>query len=87
MRLFVGNLHFTVDEARVENFLRAHKITPLSFIILRDAEKRSKCCGFLRISDDEVDKAMKVDGKFLQGQPLKIKREGDRGKQGRTKKL
>lgn len=87
MRLFVGNLDYRVDEARVERFLIAHKITPLSFLILRDAEKMSRCCGFLRVADDQVDATLKLNGKMIEARPLQIKREGDRAKQGRTKRL
>ncbi len=73
MKLYVGNLPFSVDEEAFKNLFS--EFNPEEAALIKDKfSGRSKGFGFVTIADDEVaKKAMEaMNGKEVEGRELKV---------------
>jgi len=73
MKLYVGNLPFSVDENGLKKLFSAYKVEEAS-LIQDKFSGRSKGFGFVTISDDEeANKAIsEMNGKEVEGRELKV---------------
>jgi len=73
MKLYVGNLPFTVDEAGLRKLFEGYQIEEASLIMDRYTG-RSKGFGFVTIADDEAAKKAisELNGKDIEGRALKV---------------
>ncbi len=86
MKLFVGGLDFRTDETKIERLFVAAKITLLGCLIARDQERMSRCFGFVTVADVDTEAALKLSGKYLDGRPIKIKKQGSMTRRKRAAK-
>lgn len=69
--LFVGNLHWGLDEADVQHWFDVWSVNG-KFDLIRDrATGESRCFGFLRT--DTPDRAKKLSGELLRGKRVVIR--------------
>ncbi|MFA5019803.1 MAG: RNA-binding protein [Candidatus Pacearchaeota archaeon] len=73
MKLYVGNLPFSVDESKLKKLFEAYNVEEAT-LIKDKFSGRSKGFGFVTISDDdEAKKAIEeMNGKDVEGRELKI---------------
>ena len=73
MKIYVGNLPFSVDENGLKKLFSAYKVEEAS-LIQDKFSGRSKGFGFVTISDDEVaNKAVsELNGKDVSGREIKV---------------
>jgi len=73
MKLYVGNLPWSVDEAGLKKLFESYNPTEVS-LIKDKFSGRSKGFGFVTISDDEVGKKAisEMNGKEVDGRELKV---------------
>jgi len=73
MKLYVGNLPFSIDEAGLRSLFEAYKVEEASLIMDRYSG-RSKGFGFVTIADDEEAKKAisELNGKDVGGRALKV---------------
>lgn len=73
MKLYVGNLPFTVDNAKLKELFAAYEVAEAALIIDKFSG-RSKGFGFVTIADDEAaNKAIsEMNGKDVEGRELKV---------------
>lgn len=74
MKLYITNLSFDTTEAKLQNWFERGKVTTQSVFIARDAEGNSNRYGFVHVSDIDAPAALKLTGKFLGGEPVRIKK-------------
>ena len=71
--LFVGNVNYGVDEAKIQEFFEAWKVIVLYCRIARDSEKFSRGFGWVRVPTHTAKGvAEKMNGKVLQSQALRV---------------
>lgn len=85
MKLYVGNLPFSVDEEALKKVFSEFGEIEEATIIADKFSKRSKGFGFVTFSDDEAAKKAiaELNEKDFEGRPLKVseakpREEGDR---------
>ena len=73
MKLYVGNLPFTVDEEGFKKLFEGYETEEVT-LIKDKFSGRSKGFGFVTISDDEVAKKAisELNGKEIEGRELKV---------------
>ncbi len=73
MKLYVGNLPFSVDEEAFKKLFEGYATEEVS-LIKDKFSGRSKGFGFVTISDDEVAKKAisEMNGKEVEGRELKV---------------
>lgn len=73
MKLYIGNLPFSVDEEELKKLFAEYNPEEVTLIINK-FNNRSKGFGFVTISDDEVAKKAisEMNGKDVQGRELKV---------------
>lgn len=73
MKLYVGNLPFSVDEEAFKKLFESYEAQEVTLIVDKFS-KRSKGFGFVTIEDEEVaKKALKeMNGKDVEGRELKV---------------
>lgn len=73
MKLYVGNLPWSVDEKGLKELFADYKADEANLIVDKFS-RRSKGFGFVTINDDEsAKKALsEMNGKELEGRPLKV---------------
>ncbi len=73
MKLYVGNLPFTVDEEGFKKLFEGYETEEVT-LIKDKFSGRSKGFGFVTISDDEVAKKAisELNGKEVEGRELKV---------------
>lgn len=73
MKLYVGNLPFSVDEEAFKKLFSAFKTEEVT-LITDKFSGRSKGFGFVTISDDEVAKKVisELNGKDVEGRELRV---------------
>ena len=73
MKIYVGNLPFSVTEEELKNLFSEYNPEEVSLIVNK-FNNRSKGFGFVTISDDEVAKKAieAMNGKDVQGRELKV---------------
>ena len=73
MKLYVGNLPFSVDEAKFKELFAEYEAQEVSLIIDKFS-KRSKGFGFVTIEDEEAAKKaiQEMNGKDVEGRELKV---------------
>jgi RNA recognition motif-containing protein len=73
MKLYIGNLPFSVDEAKFKELFASFEPQEVSLIIDKFS-KRSKGFGFVTIEDEEVAKKaiQEMNGKDVEGRELKV---------------
>ncbi len=73
MKLYVGNLPFTVDEGSLKKLFESYETEEITLIVDKFS-KRSKGFGFVTIADDAVAKKAieEMNGKDVEGRELKI---------------
>ncbi len=74
MKLYVGNLPFSVDESKLKEAFSAYGEVSEAVIIKDKFSGRSKGFGFVTFSDDEsAKKAMaEMNGKNVEGREIKV---------------
>lgn len=80
MKLFIGGLNYRTTEADLDRFFGAHKITLLSSLIAKDQDNMSRRFGFVTVADIDAEGALKLDGKFVGGNKMKVQKAGTREK-------
>jgi cold-inducible RNA-binding protein len=73
MKLYVGNLPFSVDEEAMKKLFESYNAQEVSLIIDKFS-KRSKGFGFVTIEDEETAKkaVSEMNGKAVDGRELKV---------------
>jgi len=73
MKIYVGNLPFSVDEEELKKLFSEYNPEEVSLIINK-FNNRSKGFGFVTIADEEVAKKAieEMNGKDVQGRELKV---------------
>jgi RNA recognition motif-containing protein len=73
MKIYVGNLPFSVDEAAFKALFAAHNPSEAT-LIMDKFSGRSKGFGFVTIDDDEAAKKAieEFNGKDVEGRELKV---------------
>ena len=73
MKLYVGNLPFSVGEEEFKNLFSNYQTEEI-VLITNKFSGRSKGFGFVTISDEETAKKLisELNGKDVQGRPLKV---------------
>jgi len=73
MKLYIGNLPFTVDEAKFQELFASYDAQEVSLIIDKFS-KRSKGFGFVTIENEETAKKAisEMNGKDVEGRELKV---------------
>ena len=73
MKLYVGNLPWSVDDAKLKELFSAYSVEEAT-VITDKFSKRSKGFGFVTISDDEQAKKAisEMNGKDCEGRDLKV---------------
>ena len=73
MKLYVGNLPFTVDEEGFKKLFESYSAEEVT-LIKDKFSGRSKGFGFVTIADDEVAKKVisEMNGKDVEGRELKV---------------
>ena len=73
MKLYVGNLPFSVDEEGFKKLFEGYEVEEVS-LIKDKFSGRSKGFGFVTISDDAVAKKViaEMNGKDVEGRELKV---------------
>jgi len=73
MKLYVGNLPWSVDDAALKELFSAYEVEEAT-VIVDKFSKRSKGFGFVTISDDEAAKKAiaELNGKEMEGRDLKV---------------
>jgi RNA recognition motif-containing protein len=73
MKLYVGNLPFSVDEEKFKDLFKEYETQEVTLIVDKFS-KRSKGFGFVTIEDEEAaKKALKeMNGKDIEGRELKV---------------
>ena len=73
-KVYVGNLPFTVDDAKLKDAFSAHGEVVEAVVIKDKFSRRSKGFGFVTFANEEgAQKAIsEMDGKDLEGRPLKV---------------
>ncbi len=73
MKLYVGNLPFSVDEAKFKELFASFETQEVTLIIDKFS-KRSKGFGFVTIEDEAVAKKAieEMNGKDVEGRELKV---------------
>ena len=73
MKIYVGNLPFSVDEEALKNLFSDYPVEEVS-LIKDKFSGRSKGFGFVTISDDEAAKkaVAEFNGKEVEGRELKV---------------
>lgn len=80
-KLFVGNLHFNVNESVLEMFIRECGLEIQNVKIIRDVNTgRSRGFGFIELGDgQDVQEAISaLNGKTLEGRSLRVDRAHER---------
>lgn len=80
-KLFVGNLHFNVNESALEMFIRECGLEIQDVKIIRDVNTgSSRGFGFIELDDgQDVQEAISVlNGKTLEGRSLRVDRAHER---------
>ncbi len=74
MNIYVGNLSYSVGEQDIRAAFEEHGTVDSVKIIMDRMTDRSKGFGFVEMSNDDEGKAAMdaLDGKDLQGRPLKV---------------
>ena len=74
MKLYVGNLPYTVDDTNLREIFEAHAEVDDAFVLRFRESGRSRGFGFVTISDDEqAQKAIAaMDGTEVGGRTLKV---------------
>lgn len=88
MKLYVGNLAFSVrDKTLSEAFAKFGEVEEATVIMDRFSD-RSKGFGFVTFKDDEAAKAAiaEMDGKELEGRPLKVNESKPREESDRPRR-
>lgn len=73
MKLYVGNLPFSVNEEKFKELFKDYETKEVSLIVDKFS-KRSKGFGFVEIEDEEVAKKAisEMNGKDVEGRELKV---------------
>ena len=73
MKLYVGNLPFSVDEEKLKELFKNYEPQEVNLIIDKFS-KRSKGFGFVEIEDQEAAKKAisEMNGKDIEGRELKV---------------
>ena len=73
MKLYIGNLPFSVDDAGFKKLFEGYEVEEATLIIDKFSG-RSKGFGFVTITDDEVAKKViaEMNGKDVEGRELKV---------------
>jgi RNA recognition motif-containing protein len=73
MKLYIGNLPFSVDDAAFKKLFEGYEVEEATLIIDKFSG-RSKGFGFVTIADDEVAKKViaEMNGKDVEGRELKV---------------
>jgi RNA recognition motif-containing protein len=73
--LFVGNINYTVDEAKLQWFFEQWRSIVLYCRIARDTEKFSRGFGWVRVPTHTAEGVIRtMNGKSLEGQLLRVAR-------------
>jgi cold-inducible RNA-binding protein len=73
VKVFVGNLPFKVKEDDLKGIFTSNGVTPSSVTVATGPGGRAKGFGFVFFStQEEADKAIKLNGIEYQGRPLQI---------------
>ena len=86
-KLYVGNMSYDVDNAKLEQMFAEHGTVESAQVIIDRGSGRSKGFGFVEMSsDDEAQAAISaLDGNEMEGRALKVniaKPRTDRGGRG-----
>ena len=72
MRLYVGNLGFTITDAQLESLFAQHGMVNSAKVMRRDTGK-GRGFGFVEMSDAEAKHAMELlNGKDIEGRSLTV---------------
>jgi cold-inducible RNA-binding protein len=72
MRLYVGNLGFSITDAQLESLFAEHGTVNSAKVVRRDTGK-GRGFGFVEMSDGEAEQAMKLlNGKEIDGRSLTV---------------
>ena len=74
MKLYVGNLAWAVDDAKLKEIFAAFGTVSEAVVISDKYSGRSKGFGFVTIDDDEAAKKAiaEMDGKEVEGRAIKV---------------
>jgi RNA recognition motif-containing protein len=74
MRLYVGNLPYSVDDGQLKELFAAFGEVSEAVVIKDKYSGRSKGFGFVNFEDDEAGKKAiaEMNDKEMQGRPLKV---------------
>lgn len=86
MRLYVGNLPYTVNQAKLEEIFSPFGTITSATVISDPATGRSKGFGFVEYDNDDSAKEAitKLDGTDLDGRPLRVNEAKPREDSGRS---
>ena len=87
MKLFVGNMPFSMDETRLRDLFSTHGTVASAAVITDRNSGRSRGFGFVEMQDGEAKSAMAaLDGQDVDGRELLVneaRAREDRGVRGR----
>ena len=86
MKLYVGNLPFSMDEGQLQALFAEHGTVDSAVVITDRNTGRSRGFGFVEMADDSARNAMDaLDNHKVDGRPLKVNEarpRNDRGGRG-----
>lgn len=80
VKLFVGNLAWSVDDQKLESVFRAHGDVQSARVINDRDTGRSRGFGFVEMDVDDVSSVIRAtDGLDIDGRPIRVNEAEDKG--------
>ncbi len=80
MKLYVTNLSFEATDAALIDWFRRGRVDVQDCHIMRNSEMQSQRYGFVNVQDRDGAAALKLSGKFMLGEAVRIKKATARKK-------
>ncbi|EFO81240.1 RNP-1 like RNA-binding protein [Oscillochloris trichoides DG-6] len=80
VKLFVGNLAWSIDDQKLESFFRAHGNVQSARVIHDRDTGRSRGFGFVEMDVNDVSAVIRAtDGAEVDGRPIRVNEAEDKG--------
>lgn len=80
VKLFVGNLPWSIDDAALEDIFRPYGEVQSARVITDRETQRSRGFGFVEMETDDVNSVITaVNGREFAGRPLRVNEAEDKG--------
>ena len=88
MKLYVGNLGFTITDVQLESLFAQHGSVELAQVIRNEETGRGRGFGFVEMSDPEAKQAMQMlNGKDVEGRSLTVNEARPMRQDSKDKKM